>query len=412
MSYVRINITDKNRVITGEIHGSECDVLIASLAAEPETIADLETALERFVKFESDWTFFGRMSKSSFDEPSKFGNYLNLEPYDAGVLVIDLAGRIVAVDSSYSAYSKRGTITVADELADDFEKSKFNLPYELSDDWKFVRSVEEYEGSAGRRREERLANPPIDVRAIFYGGPLVKFLVEEMQKAEDLENENLFTDIHRKWLMSEREDLRGKTVREILLEKRDFISFDLHSRSLQWSVTNKCPPDLPVASDAYKFAGFGTNELVVYYDLIRFLLEIHLKRLNSGEFSTVENEVEYLLELKNDWLKVPNPELSGRKPLDIIEAERRRRNLTVSAHECLIDEDCPVCVEMSEIFDTPMFWGLDGCNMDDEFAFSFFKTTEEWDEQQREFEEMSRKFDRRNREDDDDLSIFDEDIIL
>ena len=40
-----------------------------------------------------------------------------------------------------------------------------------------------------------------------------------------------------------------------------------------------------------------------------------------------------------------------------------------------------------------MFWGLDGCNMDDEFAFDIYHTTrEEWDQEQREHEEFDRRF--------------------
>src|SRR5829696_8261451 len=40
----------------------------------------------------------------------------------------------------------------------------------------------------------------------------------------------------------------------------------------------------------------------------------------------------------------------------------------------------------------PMFWHLDGCNMDDDFAFSFHCTREEWEAEQREREEFSRRW--------------------
>jgi hypothetical protein len=35
----------------------------------------------------------------------------------------------------------------------------------------------------------------------------------------------------------------------------------------------------------------------------------------------------------------------------------------------------------------PMFWHLDGCNMDDDFPFSFYRTRAEWDEERRRMEE-------------------------
>ena len=42
----------------------------------------------------------------------------------------------------------------------------------------------------------------------------------------------------------------------------------------------------------------------------------------------------------------------------------------------------------------PAFWGLDGCNMDDEFAFEIYhRTREEWEEEQRSREEYNQKFD-------------------
>ena len=82
-------------------------------------------------------------------------------------------------------------------------------------------------------------------------------------------------------------------------------------------------------------------------------------------------------------------------PADIIDTERRRLNLTMSAEECLLDDDCPVCVAMYEDFDTPGFWHYDGCNMDDRFEFSFYKTRDEWDEKQREYEQLDREYEEK-----------------
>ncbi|CAN5864008.1 hypothetical protein BH20ACI4_BH20ACI4_18560 [soil metagenome] len=116
--------------------------------------------------------------------------------------------------------------------------------------------------------------------------------------------------------------------------------------------------------------------------------------------------------MADDWLNNPNGEFSGRKPADIIESERRRVNLTMSAHECVIDEDCDVCQMMAADFiDTPMFWGLDGSQMEyDRFEFSFFKTRAEWEEEQKRYEEFNREFAEKDHSDygfsDDDEIIF------
>ena len=122
--------------------------------------------------------------------------------------------------------------------------------------------------------------------------------------------------------------------------------------------------------------------------------ECHERRIASGDFS-IEDEIRRLSDLKEQWLGTPNSEFSGRIPGRIIEMERRRINMTMSAQECLLDDDCPICVSMSEDFDTPMFWFLDGCNMDERFEFSFFKTRAEWDKEQRRFEEYNREFEEK-----------------
>lgn len=53
---------------------------------------------------------------------------------------------------------------------------------------------------------------------------------------------------------------------------------------------------------------------------------------------------------------------------------------------------------MAEDFDTPGFWHLDGCNIDDRFEFSFYKTREEFEAERRSWEEFNEKFDREMKE--------------
>ena len=46
----------------------------------------------------------------------------------------------------------------------------------------------------------------------------------------------------------------------------------------------------------------------------------------------------------------------------------------------------------------PMFWHLDGCNMDDDFPFSLYcRTRQEWEDKQRQQEEFDRQFDEQQR---------------
>lgn len=377
MSYIRLTIADQTRTISGTVHGFFGDALVAALTAEPETIEELRLAVARFVKPETDSSPF-----HGFRQGADF------ETYDAGILIIDLAGRLIATDSSYSQHSYEGSIRVQGEFTD----NDAVLPYRLSGDWLIVNSVPEYEGVAQLRRTSRLASGTPDVRQVLFGKTLLEFIVKECREAAVSDEQQLFTRIHKKWLMQEREDLGGRSPRDVLLEKREFIDFDLHSRSLQWSFTKEGPPPLPSDARAYLFSGFGTNEIVVYYDLVRYLLNECFQH-RSGDTS-LDAEIARLKELRNEWLNGPNGDYDGRAPGHIIQWERRRVNMILSAHDLIIDEDCEICQAMAADFDTPAFWNLDGCNMDEGFEFSFYQTREEFDENERQMEEFNREFDR------------------
>ena len=375
MSEIRINIIDDSQTISGMMHGSFGDVLVASLMAEPETVEELEAAVQRFIERKSDRSFF-----------SWFRKYENFEPYDAGLLVIDLAAKVILADSTYSYYSTQGTIRVKTDTNEDF-----NLPYQLSDDWRRVGSLPEFNYAQTKRRAEILENPPFDAREILFGKPLFEFIAAEYSAHKDSADEELFTEIHAKWLMTARDGLRGKTPREILLEKHDFISADLHSRFLQWSFTKHQTPPLSKDTNAYKFAGFGTQELVVYYDLFRYLLD--------ECFEKGIEDAEKIEKLAAHWLNSPESDFSNRIPAQIIEAERQRINLTASLNECSIDENCEMCQMMAvDFIDQPMFWGLDGSNMEyDRFEFSFHKTFNEWETEQKRTEKFNREFNEKNK---------------
>lgn len=385
MSCVRFNISDRYVTIHGDLHGSFTDALIATLASEPETIAEFESASQRFIKTESDWSLLRGFKK-----------YENLEPYDAGIVAIDLPSRTVGFETTYTIPVAHGNVRIASDFTGDDE---LHIPYRIPDDWKLVETIPVYEGTRIGRREERLKNPPFDARPILYGRPMVMHIARSIAEASDLDNEDLFADIHASWLMTKRVDLREKSPREVLFERRDFIDFDMHSRSLAWSFTKVCPPPLPKKSLAYLCGGFGTHEWVLYYDLIRHLLNNAAEHRMSGVVTDLEADVERLSKLRDEWLRTPDPESGGRIPTDVIELERRRINMVATAQEILIDENCPCCVALAEDFDTPMFIHLDGCNMDDRFEFSHFKTREEWQADKDEWETHFREYEKKKQED-------------
>src|SRR5687768_4577737 len=271
MSEIKLNLVDVDTILSGSIHASVGDACIAALTAEPETIAELEAALARYIKPGEHSPRF-----ASFRTQSE----IDCNPHDAGLMVIDLAARVIAVESTYSNPGPEGEVHYHNG------KHATDIPvrYMLDSEWLFVNSVESYRWSAERRRSERLTRAPIDTRAVLYGQPLLQFIVEFQtglrQRGFALPPQteasaNAIADeivkAHAAWLTTPRDDLRGRAPREVMLEKRHFIDMDMDSRGWQWSMQGEGPPCLPVDSNAYRHGGFGTHEWVVYYDLLRHL---------------------------------------------------------------------------------------------------------------------------------------------
>jgi len=411
MSEVRLVLRDASRAINGTIHGSVADSLVAALSAEPETIEELDRALQRFIRSDGNSNF------------AWFSRGDNDEPYDAGLVVIDLAARLIVCDSTYSSPGQEGYVA----YHDGHSATDVDLRYHLPDDWKFTKQVEGWQSLAEDRRRYRAAEPPQDTRAILYDRPLVEFITRECwaafpslplqaasavtTAAADAEDDGQYAivrSIHARWLMTPRDDLRGRTPREVLHEKHKSIEWDMQDRCEQWSRVEECPPTLDPQSHAYRFAGYGTHEIVMYYDLVRHLLwecrdlcsefraSTKSDALMVGDFLTTA--VPRLERLRDEWLDAPDSEFHGRTPRSIIENERRRLPEVMSRGEVMIDDDCPLC-QMAADMPGPTFWHLDGCNMDDEFAFSiFYSTREEWDEEQRRYQEFNRKYAEREAE--------------
>jgi hypothetical protein len=389
MSEVKLNLIDSQSILTGEIHGSVTDSCIAALTAEPETIAELEAALARYIRPQAGMSEF-----ASFHCVYE----IDSEPWDAGLVIIDLTARIVAAESSYSQPQTEGEVCYHDGT----KLTDVSVPYRLPADWLVVNSVEEYRWACDRRREQRAENLPFDARSVLYGSALLEFVVTSgvswlaINSERDGSEGKLvqdITDIHETWLITPREDLSGRSPREVLLEKQNFIDFDLHTRSLQWTFLGEGPPCLAPDSFAYRYAGFGTHEWVVYYDLVRHLLW----RATELDCLDIDAAVRRLEQFKTAWLETGDGEYEGKVPAIIIDNERRRLPQAMSAAELIIDEDCELC-RMSaleaEMGFGPAFWHLDGSHMDDGFAFSPCLTLEEWEAENRRREEFNREFER------------------
>ena len=449
MSEVKLVLRDASRDLSGTIHGSVASAAVAALSAGPVTIEELNVAIERFQRPHSGRGFC-----------SWFGRGLDDEPHDAGVVVIDLVARLVMVDSSYSSPGPRGSVRYHNgECGTDVV-----LRYSLEDDWVFLSDANSWRGLAEARRRERAGREPLDVRAVVYGKPLIEFLASEcfreFARREEILREvhvkwierqrdwiesyadgpqpdpgtlsleelawstspgqeryaspfyDTLKDIHAAWLLTPRTELRGESPREVLLARHNHISSDLQSRCDQWSHLEECPRGLETTSHAFRFGGFGTHELVKYYELVRELLWSCWERLEElattaklsqrpeslmvGDFLT--NEVPRLERVRDEWFETRDPECHFRTPRSIIDRERARLPEGMSGHDAMVDPDCPCCQMLADM-PGPMFWHLDGCNMDNEFAFDIYRRTrEEWDEEQRSWAELDRKLDAKRAE--------------
>jgi hypothetical protein len=387
MSEVMLNIIDAHRAIYGEIHGSIADSVVAALSAEPETIEELEAAVARFIKPTDEHGLFDFFNEGICERA-----------WDAGIVIVDLAAQVVASESTYSSFQKRGRVQYHDGSA----ATDVWAYYQVPDDWLFINNVDGWEALAQQRRTERTSTPPLDARKVIYG-KVTEFIVNECSlrsavclsqtalSAAAVRTENPIADIHARWLMTPREDLRSQTPRDVLLAKLEFIDLDLQWRGYQWAFVGECPPGLSTESAAYRFGGFGIHENVIYYDLVRYLLEACWHRVSDEKNIEVEPEIERLELLKEEWLCTPQNDLHDMSPFDVIKQERMRIPVTISAEQMMLDDDFEL-YQMLQEDGNPTFWHLDGSHMDYDFPFSFYHTREEWEEEQRSWEESSREW--------------------
>lgn len=365
-------------------------VALASLSAEPETLAEWFEAVRRY---QPDH----RLLETGYD----VGGIDEAGGSESWCLV-DLVGKTVIGGGDWELPERIGAYEPsAGEEAEGFPIVWLDTPTE----WLFSMADNGWEEEVGRRAEAAAAQlPRIDVRAILFGKELLEFLAVGVQAAahgqrrRDEERElKLTRHIHAQWLMTARDDLGGRTPRQLLLADHDHMQRDLEHRSQQW--THQGHPALPLPTDslAYRFGGFGTIEIVVYFDLVRSLLEKAWELVHAERNANPESMIERLAAQRDAWMQKPYDDGSlGLSAAALVESERRRMPI-VSQGEHL-DCDCPICrAEADGVFGSgPMFLWFDGhhLEMEDEFAFSFADSYKEWKSQQDSYQEFAAKMER------------------
>ena len=202
MSEVRLIVREEGRDWCGTIHGSCADRAIAALSADPVTLEELESAVTRFAKPVPKCRFFGNLSQRRCDEP-----------YDAGLVVIDLVARLIVADSTYSSPGREGVV----EYHNGNCCTDKSLRYHLADDWLIATDSTDWQHVADKRRRERAAKPICDGRAVFYGRPMLEFIAREtfaaFARRDERAADETLKQIHAAWLLTSREDLGGACPR-------------------------------------------------------------------------------------------------------------------------------------------------------------------------------------------------------
>jgi len=445
MSEVKLVIRDANEDRSGTVHGCVAEWFIAALSADPVSLTELDAAVDRF----------------ALESPARghfpyFRRAIDAEPWDAGLVVIDMAARLVVIDSSYSSPGRKGVITRHN--IETVEGGTVSLSYRMADDWLFLHDAMNWEETARVRRQERADQPVTDLREIFYGEPMLRSIIDgcrqqfrcrdeivrrvhlewiESQRrwnarhdeepqpepetltmhelahkedpAEDIDHRiyhDTIRDIHANWLMTPCAELDDQLPRTVLLQDRDRLSGDMSDREHHWSILERCPPGISPESHAFQFSGFNTNEIVMYYDYVREVAWScwdRLRTMSDTERAALEtsqraldafvrDEVMRLRKVGEQWLDAPWDEDPMRTPRGIINLERRRQPNGGQFHP--IDPDCPCCQALAEMPGIG-FWHMDGCNMDDLFAFAYYhETIESWERDQADHREFSEQMDQ------------------
>lgn len=257
---------------------------------------------------------------------------------------------------------------------------------------------------------ETSVNKPVVNREVLYGETFLRTMATlifktatsarwEQKHAERNKRERYpFTiNLHRNWLMSPREDLNGRTPRELLHGATQWSDRITHFQEVRYGNGEPLvavPKDWP----SYPTAPMGSQELIIYFGYCREVILAGWAwcSSNEGKYVIKKNKdviprlTRYLGRIANRWLESPLEE--GSSPNFIIECDRRRvprgENIPIQGIDGvepashIIDCNCPLCLMMADGVFGPQFSHLDGhmLELDDDFVFSMYETEKEWEE--------------------------------
>jgi hypothetical protein len=163
------------------------------------------------------------------------------------------------------------------------------------------------------------------------------------------------------------------------------VDRELDNRQQQWSSEGRCPRPLDRDTFAYRFGPLGRQEVVMYFDLCREVIDAAWDRIVTTPSMDEETLAKGLYDHAQWWLANGSIDGDPTPPATIIENERRRVPLVADGNH--LDCDCPICRMEADGGNGPTFWLFDGhhLELDDEFAFSLCATRDEWETERGEY---------------------------
>lgn len=367
----------------------QCLVAVAAVSAQPESLAEYFEAARRYLP-NHDWV----------PTATNAGEISNAATVDGRWCLVDLVSRSILSGHAFELPERRSAVQA--DATDDYGNGSQVVWLDTPLDWLFEVADEDWLATIVAREEEFCHQRKIDVRDIVYGRSMRQFLADRIlvaaargtPPAEQFESSR---SAHGDWLMTDRDDLADRSPRQAILNGHDHITWELQHRADQWSMQGFAVPPLPKKTTAYRFAAFGTIEIVTYFHLIRFLLNAAWQHVNAGIMDSDEL-TNLLAKQQAEFLNQPPDDDSGAGLLncELIESERRRMPITADASH--LDCDCHICqASVDGEFGTgPMFAFYDGhtLELEDEFAFSMVESRDVWERQQEEDCQMMQKMEQ------------------
>lgn len=338
-------------------------------------------------------------------------------------LVLDLVDKRVFTGRCIQPLGREATLAM---VTDEKGNQHCPLPFRLPPWWELHEQVDANCVTQPRQSEIRV---PRTNRDVLFGAAMIEDLAtriltviqsDRLPPPDDARESHdawyaLTIEVHRDWLMTPREDLDGRTPRDLLHGAHDW------SDAIIWGQRMRFDDGRPLiaAPDdvvGYDNAPLGREEMIIYFDLCRELINEGWswcdRELNSPSSSAdqpkselMEPLCEFLTDTRDHWLQQPFE--GGSPPSFIIECSRRRvprgTNVPIiGMDDCQSEQhipncDCPICDMMHSGMFGVGFTSLDGhhLDLDDEFAFSTHASREDWEREQREFKERSAEFNRK-----------------